>query len=183
MSARRLWQAILVGLALGCLVPTACPAGPFPTAYDRPIRQAWNLWSPGDDWHWWKAQLWQESHLDPDAVSPAGAEGIAQFMRVPGLQYGLVDRRLAEPSIMAGAHMMHDMTRFWRAPRTSTSRRRLAQASYNAGAGNILKAQKRCGGMEYEQIVPCLPQVTGPKNARETWGYAPRIESWYRLML
>lgn len=173
--------AIVMGMAVGC---SSAHAGVFPAVYDDTIREAWALYHPGDDPNWWKAQLWQESNLKPDARSPVGAEGIAQFMPATALQYGLVDRRLAEPSILAGARMMRDMMRFWKAPRTPASRRRLAQASYNAGAGNLLKAQTRCKGhREYEQIMECLPAVTGVRNARETAGYAPRIQRWREAML
>lgn len=176
------WRALALGVAL---VATAVPAlaGPFPTTYDSAIREAWAMYHPGDDWRWWKAQLWHESRLDPNAVSPAGAEGIAQFMRGTAAQYGLLDRRIAEPSILAGAKLMHDNVRFWSAPRTAASRRRLAQAGYNCGNGNLLKAQARCDGhRQYEQIMRCLPAVTGEKNARETAGYAPAIERWFWRM-
>ncbi len=171
--------ALVMGLAVGC---TEAHAGVFPATYDASIHDAWALYHPGDDWHWWKAQLWQESRLNPNAVSPAGAEGIAQFMRSTAAGYGLVDRRMAEPSILAGARLMRDNLRFWSAPRTPASRRRLAQAGYNCGNGNLVKAQTRCKGhREYEQIIECLPAVTG-RYAAETAGYAPHIEKWWRLM-
>lgn len=171
--------ALLLGVA--SLAGTAI-AGPFPRTYDAEIKDAWALYHPGDDPKWWKAQLWQESHLNPNAVSPAGAEGIAQFMRGTAAQYGLVDRRMATPSIFAGAKLMRDNRRFWRAPRTDASRRRLSQAGYNCGNGNLVKAQRLCGGPnEYEGIMRCLRMVTG-RYAAETEGYAPRIERWFGMM-
>lgn len=178
----RRWRAWLAGVALGLLPGIACAGGAFPASYDEPIRKAWEMYHPADDWRWWKAQLWQESRLDPNARSPVGAEGIAQFMPRTATQYGLMDRRMAEPSIYAGARMMRDLTRFWSAPRTATSRRRLAQASYNAGAGNLLKAQHKCGGNEWEMISPCLREVTG-RYSLETLTYVTRIERWYRAMV
>lgn len=172
--------AIVMGMAVGC---TPASAAGFNDKYDGAFKEAWSLYHPGDDWRWWKAQCFQESRLDPNARSPVGALGLAQFMPATAMQYGLVDRRLAEPSIHAGAKMMRDLMRFWKAPRTPESRRRLAQASYNAGAGNLVKAQRRCGGPnEYAPIIACLPRVTGDRNARETAGYAPRIERWYEAM-
>lgn len=186
MMRQALRTALCGALALAATLVTlrtSEAASAFNTAYDGTIREAWQLYHPGDDWRWWKAQLYQESRLDPHARSPVGALGIAQFMPATAVQYGLVDRRLAAPSILAGARMMRDMMRFWRAPRTAASHRRLAQASYNAGAGNLLKAQTRCNGhREYEAIMECLPAVTGAKNARETAGYAPSIEKWFRRM-
>lgn len=171
----------LTHIVLLLLASTAC-AGPFPDKYDAAIKGAWALYHPGDDSRWWKAQLWQESHLDPNALSPANALGIAQFVQATAMQYGLTDRRAAEPSIYAGAKLMRDNMRFWSAPRTDRSRRRLAQAGYNAGNGNLWKAQKRCGGLnEYESIVSCLPLITG-KYAKETLGYPVAIEKWFWRM-
>lgn len=172
---------LLAVLLLGMCQPAY--AGVFPTTYDAQIKEAWGMYYPGNDWRWWKSQLWQESHLKPDAVSPVGAAGIAQFMPATARQYGLVDRRLAGPSILAGARMMRDLRRFWKAPRTQRSREELSQASYNAGAGNLLKAQKRCNGCaEYDDIAPCLHLVTG-HYSKETLGYVRNIRRWFGAML
>lgn len=180
---RPLAGVLALGAAMVAVAPHEAPGGLFPTTYDHAIRGAWEMYHPGDDWRWWKAQLYQESRLNPNARSPAGAEGIAQFMRGTAAQYGIVDRRLAEPSILAGARLMRDNVRFWKARRTPASRRRLAQSGYNCGNGNLVKAQTRCGGhREFEAIMECLPAVTGAKNARETAGYAPHIERWFREM-
>ena len=148
-------------------------AGRIPSTYDREIAAAWAEFLPGEDWRWGKAQFYQESRLDPTAVSPVGAAGIGQFMPgtwrdVPAaIRLGIADRRIAEPSIRAGAWYMARLKAGWKAPRTIASRRRLALASYNAGMGNLIKAQNLCRGpAEYEPIVRCLPDVTGPKNAR-----------------
>ena len=58
----------------------------------------------------------------------------------------------------------------------------LALASYNGGAGNIIKAQKLCGGPPlYAEIMACLHQVTG-RHAKETRGYAPAIRLIYKRL-
>lgn len=156
-------------------------AGPFPDKYDATIKAAAERHLPDWDWRLLKAQYWQESHLDPNARSRVGAEGIAQFMPETSVEvwkylgYGTVDRRLAEPSIYGGAYYLGTLMRYWKAPRTDLSRRRFAQASYNAGAGGVGKAQKRCGGgMEYPLIERCLPG--------ETRTYVRLIERWYGAM-
>lgn len=145
-------------------------------------------------WRLWKAQLWQESRLDPAARSPAGAEGLAQFMPgtaaqiFPLLGYGVLDRRLAAPSIEAGAYYMARLRAGWTAPRPWQDRHKLAQASYNAGPGNILAAQRACGDADgnqpagYDAIMACLPQITG-RYAAETIEYAPRIWRWFAMMM
>jgi len=96
---------------------------------------------------------------------------------------GLVDRRLAEPSIQAGAFYMARLRRSWSAERPEDDRHQLALASYNAGLGNILRAQQRCGQgrpdppVLYAPIMACLPAITG-HHAKETLGYAPAIYRW-----
>jgi soluble lytic murein transglycosylase-like protein len=93
--------------------------------------------------------IWQESRFDPTAVSPAGAQGIAQFMPGTARAYGLDDPFDAERAIDAQAHLMRDLLRqFGAVP--------LALAAYNAGAGAVA----RCG---------CIPPYP------ETRGYVARI--------
>jgi len=160
----------------------------FSREYDGLIEAAAGRFLPDAPWMLYKGQLYQESLLNPDARSPAGAEGIAQFMPgtaadiFPLLGYGALDRRLAGPAIEAGAYYMARLRRGWSSPRPWGDRYRLALASYNAGFGNILKAQKACGGPAlYEPIMACLPQITG-RHAQETLGYAPRIYRWWEQM-
>lgn len=179
---------MLATAAVVATLVSAAVAGPFPATYDAPIKDAWAVWHPGEDWRWGKAQFWQESHLKPDARSPVGAEGIGQFMpatwrEVPAaVRLGVVDRRAAEPSIRAGAWYMGRMKRVWKAPRPADDRRRLAQASYNAGAGSIIRAQTKCNGApDWRTIASCLPAVTG-RHSAETIGYVARIARWHGAM-
>jgi len=179
--------ALLMGALMGC---SAASAGPvIPDRYDAEINSAVKTWWP--DYprpSAWKAQLYQESRLDPSAVSPVGAAGLAQMM--PGTWADLTrELRLGAASphapiaIQAGAYYMAKLRRVWRAGRDATDRQPLAQASYNAGAGNILKAQTECGGAKaWAAIAPCLGTVTGARNARETTTYVARITR-YQTML
>ena len=96
------------------------------------------------------AQLYAESNFNPFAVSPAGAQGIAQFMPGTAAAMGLRDPFDAERAIDAQAHLMRDLLR--RFPAVP-----LALAAYNAGAG---RRSPRCG---------CVP-ANG-----ETPGYVARI--------
>jgi len=179
----------LAVLAAVQLTPSA-EARSFPRQYDRQIEQAAKTWLPGVPWKLWKAQLYQESRLDPNARSPVGAEGLAQFMPATwrevtaamGMQVASVDRRTADASIQAGAYYMARLRRNWSSPRPEIDRHDLAMASYNAGLGHILSAQRECGmAVLYPQIMACLPQITG-HHANETLGYAPAIRRWHMLM-
>jgi len=178
---------LLLGLLVSC---GSAQAGTlFPDRYDRQIRQAAErYWPTGPDWLWWKAQLYQESRLRPDAVSPVGAAGLAQFMpatwREVSRELGLVGLSPhSDVAIHAGAYYMAKLARGWTTPRPLMERHRLAQASYNAGAGNILRAQARChGARDWAEIAPCLPAVTGERNARETTGYVTSVARWRAAM-
>ncbi len=181
-------RSALLLCALSAILGSA-HANPIGTdRYDDAIRDASRLYLPGWDWRWLKAQYYQESRLDPSAVSPAGARGIAQFMPgtwrevAPGLGFGGMSPHAAGPSILAGARYMQRMRRVWVSDRAESDRRELAQASYNAGAGNIIRAQRACGGARaWPDISVCLPQVTGA-NAAETITYVERIRRWYWVM-
>jgi hypothetical protein len=95
------------------------------------------------------AQLYAESNFNPFARSPAGAQGIAQFMPGTAAAYGLSNPFDARKAIDAQAHLMHDLLRrFGSVP--------LALAAYNAGEGAVA----RCG---------CIPPYP------ETRGYVARI--------
>ncbi len=78
------------------------------------------------------AQLEAESDFNPNAVSPVGAQGIAQFMPGTAASLGLRDPFDPRASIDAQAHLMHDLIRqFGSIPK--------ALAAYNAGPGAVQK--------------------------------------------
>jgi hypothetical protein len=77
------------------------------------------------------AQLYAESGFNPFARSPAGAEGIAQFMPGTARAYGLADLYEPEAAIDAQAHLMSDLLRRFRGNAS------LALAAYNAGPGAV----------------------------------------------
>lgn len=161
----------------------------FPDRYDAQIEQAAERYLPGIDWRLLKAQYYQESRLNPGAVSPVGAVGIAQFMpKTWGdiskqLGYENIPPMAARPAILAGAYYMAKLRQVWRAPRPAADRHSLALASYNAGAGNLIKSQKLCNGVNaYAGIARCLPKVTG-RHSRETITYVQRIWKYWTQMV
>ncbi len=76
------------------------------------------------------AQLMAESGFDPNAGSPAGAQGIAQFMPSTAAAYGLADPFDPVAAIDAEAHLMSDLLRQFGSPE-------LALAAYNAGPAPV----------------------------------------------
>jgi Transglycosylase SLT domain/D-alanyl-D-alanine carboxypeptidase len=83
------------------------------------------------------AQLYAESGFNPFARSPAGAEGIAQFMPGTADAYGLDNPFDAEAAIDAQAELMSDLLRQF------DGKVAFALAGYNAGAGAV----ERYGGV------------------------------------
>jgi len=76
------------------------------------------------------AQLMAESNFDPNAGSPAGAQGIAQFMPSTAAAYGLRNPYDPVEAIDAQAHLMSDLLRQFDDPA-------LALAAYNAGPAPV----------------------------------------------
>jgi hypothetical protein len=71
-----------------------------------------------------------ESGFDPNAGSPAGAQGIAQFMPSTAASYGLTDPYDPVAAIDAEAHLMSDLIAQFGSPE-------LALAAYNAGPAPV----------------------------------------------
>ena len=177
-------------LSVLLLLALSVNAGSFISSkYDKYFKDAAIFLPIGTDWRLLKAQCYQESRLNPLATSPVGAYGVCQFMpntakelksKYPELQ----NFWLPETSIMASAIYMNQQYRFWSSPRPTVDRYMLALASYNAGAGNIHKSQKKCN-MEslYAPIIACLPLVTGDYS-HETIGYVKQIMGkWYVALI
>jgi hypothetical protein len=99
-----------------------------PARYREPIMRSAARWNVSAALL--AAQILAESNFDPNAVSPAGAQGIAQFMPGTAASYGLKDPFDPAQAIDAQAHMMSDLLRQFRSIP-------LALAAYNAGPGAV----------------------------------------------
>lgn len=74
--------------------------------------------------------IWKESRFNPNAVSPVGASGIAQFMPATARLRNLEDPFDPKTAIPASAHYLSDL-------RNQFGNLGLAAASYNAGPGRV----------------------------------------------
>jgi hypothetical protein len=99
-----------------------------PAEYREPLLRSGTRWNVSPALL--AAQLMAESGFDPNAGSPAGAQGIAQFMPATAASYGLTDPFDPVAAIDAQAHLMSDLLRQFGSPE-------LALAAYNAGPGAV----------------------------------------------
>jgi Transglycosylase SLT domain/D-alanyl-D-alanine carboxypeptidase/Putative Flp pilus-assembly TadE/G-like len=118
-----------------------------PARYREPLLRAATRWNVSAALL--AAQLMAESNFNPYASSPAGAQGIAQFIPSTAAAYGLDNPFDPEAAIDAQAHLMSDLIRQFGSPT-------LALAGYNAGPAPV----EACG---------CIPAYP------ETQAYVTRI--------
>lgn len=153
------------------------------TTWDPLLRRYAEIHVRDYHWHWVKAQAFQESRFDPAAVSPVGATGLMQIMPATGRELARqtgVEGPLTSPAVnvLYGTFYLRRMLSIWSTPRPPIARLELAFASYNAGAGHIIKAQTLANGaLLWDDIQVALPQVTG-RHSEETRTYVRRIHRW-----
>lgn len=150
---------------------------------DEIIRLAARKFLPAHfDWRILKALVWQESRLNAIAVSPVGARGAAQIMPKTWDKWSKkaghdgADPYDFKASVETGACYLNWLYGQWTAERPEADRIALALASYNAGLGHILHAQRLAGGVnDYKSIANRIKDVTGQRNAYETVNYSYKI--------
>lgn len=74
--------------------------------------------------------IWQESNFDPNSVSPAGAQGIAQFMPGTARWRGLADPFEPLPALQESARWLREL-------RAQFGNLGLAAAAYNGGPRRV----------------------------------------------
>ena len=103
--------------------------------------------------------IWKESLFDPGAVSPKGAQGIAQFMPGTAKLRGLDDPFDPPKALAASAAYLAEL-------RQGFGNLGLAAAAYNAGEERVRKWLARQVGLPYETQDYVL-SITG--HSHEEW--------------
>jgi membrane-bound lytic murein transglycosylase MltF len=141
---------------------------------------------PGFDWRYFKAQAIAESHLKSDAVSYVGAKGVMQIMprtfkeiktRNPEIKGAANNPRW---NIAAGIYYDRQIWLIFKAKRPFQDKLSFMFGAYNAGKGNIIRAQrisKREGKNPnlWRSIEVTLPRVTG-RSSNQTIEYVKKIK-------
>jgi soluble lytic murein transglycosylase-like protein len=154
--------------------------------YDATFRKySKRYFGVGYDWRIFKAQAMAESEMNPNAVSWVGARGLMQLM--PSTYKGIQSRSpgwgsIDDPEWNIAAGVLHDryLWRKWERDSIHTDRREFMFASYNAGEGTIMNAQRACvarsldrrAWTSVETVAPDVPRW----RYRETLGYVRKIQ-------
>ena len=112
--------------------------------------------------------IWKESRFDPDAVSPAGAEGIAQFMPGTADMRGLADSFDIEQALPASARYLAEL-------KAGFGNLGLAAAAYNAGESRVSRWLASGGFLPLETEDYVLDIMGEPADNFAEPGYAGTV--------
>jgi len=93
------------------------------------------------DWRLIAAQMYQESHFDPEAVSYAGAEGLMQIMPATADELGVEDLNDPKSNITAGVKYMKILRDQFEQELPLEDKTWFTLASYNAGFTRVQNAR------------------------------------------
>ena len=135
----------------------------------------------GFDWRLVAAQMYQESHFDPNAMSHAGAFGLMQLTRATAESLGVQNILDPTENIMAGVRHMKALYDYFdeAAP---PDRLCLALAAYNTGQGHLYDARRLARQMNLDPdkwavISRTLPLLRYPEYYKEAvYGYCRGTE-------
>lgn len=134
------------------------------------------------DWKLLAAVSYQESHWDPQAVSPTGVTGLMMLTQNTAEAMGVKDRTDPRQSVMGGAKYLR--SRVQRVPSyiDESDRVWMALAAYNVGFGHLTDARAIAAILglnpnRWLDVRTALPRLANKKYNRLTrYGYARGIE-------
>lgn len=130
------------------------------------------------DWRLLSAIGYQESHWDPDAVSPTGVRGIMMLTSDTAKQLGVVDRTDEKESIFGGARYFAQIKARLPEQVEEPDRTWFALAAYNVGPGHLEDVRvlaRRAGANpdRWRDVSRFLPLISEKKWYTKTrYGYA-----------
>jgi len=149
------------------------------------------------DWALLAAIAYQESHWDPDAISPTGVRGMMMLTRATARDLGVPDRRDPLQSLRGGARYFKDLRRRLPGDIHEPDRTWLALAAYNIGMGHLEDARvltERAGGdpHHWQDVMAHLPKLEqrdfystvrhGYARGREAVRYVQNIRHYYSVL-
>ncbi|WP_291319071.1 membrane-bound lytic murein transglycosylase MltF, partial [Desulfonatronospira sp.] len=128
------------------------------------------------------ALAYQESHWDPQAISPTGVRGITMLTLRTARQLGVEDRLDPAQSIEGGARYLEERYRLLPEDIPDPDRLYLALASYNVGRGHLLDARQLARNLDkdpdsWEDMQDVLPLLSDERYYPSLrYGYARGFE-------
>ncbi|WP_051407675.1 lytic transglycosylase domain-containing protein [Mesorhizobium sp. LNHC229A00] len=113
--------------------------------------------------------IWKESRFDPNAVSPVGAEGIAQFMPGTAKMRGLENSFDINQAIPASARYLAEM-------KAGYGNLGLAAAAYNAGESRVSRWLNSGGFLPMETESYVFDVMGEPVDKFTDRAYAGKVE-------
>jgi membrane-bound lytic murein transglycosylase F len=139
----------------------------------------------GWDWRLLAAQVAQESRFDPRARSFAGARGLLQLMPRTAREMGVRNPTNPAQNVAGGVRYLAQLSRLWSDIPDESERLKFVLASYNAGRGHVLDAQRLAAAagddpLKWEDVAYWLLQKSKPsvyrKNSLVRHGYVRGLE-------
>ena len=183
----RVAMALAGLLVLGLSAPAFAQSRPRPDRFDDSFRKySKRYFGPQFDWRVFKAQGLAESNLDTLARSHVGARGLMQLMPSTYREIASHNPEFLRPiddpdcNIAAGISYDRRLWRQWEQDSVGYHRREFMFASYNAGRGTIIGAQRAARAAQLDarawpSIEAVAPHVHGWRY-RETIGYVQKID-------
>ena len=129
------------------------------------------------------AQGYQESQLDNQRRSRAGAVGVMQVLPTTGQEMKVGDVRQLDPNIHAGTKYLRFMTdRYFKdAPMDPVDKMLFAFASYNAGPAKVAQLRKEAKetGLDPNVWFNHVERIAAKRIGRETVQYVSNIYKYY----
>ena len=135
----------------------------------------------GFDWRLISAQIYQESHLNPRAKSPAGAKGLMQLLTRTARSLGVKDIYNPVENINAGVQHLKNLFDLFDVA-DGTDRMLISLAAYNIGQGHIQDARQLAVKMNldpdsWESLAETLPLLRFRKYYKHSkYGYCRGTE-------
>ncbi len=129
------------------------------------------------------AQGYQESQLDNQRRSKAGAVGVMQVLPTTGKEMQVGDVRQLDPNIHAGTKYLRFMVDryFADAPMDPVDKMLFAFASYNAGPAKVARLRKeaKAAGLNPNVWFNNVERIAAKRIGRETVQYVSNIFKYY----
>lgn len=163
--------------------------------YQSMFEQAADIY--GLDWKLLAAIGYQESHWDPQAVSPTGVRGIMMLTQVTAEQMGVTNRLNPKSSIDGGARYFASRLNSINSTIGEPDKTWMALAAYNVGRGHLEDARiitQQQGNdpnkwIDVKQSLPLLAKRKWYKNTKygyargwEPVRYVENIRSYYDIL-